>query len=448
MRLKHGVTVFVLFTLIAVPGSAATTVTLLHFADYHSHAVPFYSEDGLERGGIARAIGYMKRHKRDGALVFSGGDMMNKGAPSWSDKYQCREWSWLNGVVDTMAFGNHDADYGFEEFRRCRQAITYPIISANTSGLPKYRVFEARGVRIGVFAVAGPDFPALVKVPEISFTDRLAAARDVVRRLIDGERVNAVVLIGHEHTADDYALARAVPGIDLIFGTHSHLKQELTRIEGTSTWFISPYQYLAYIARAEMTFDDAGRLSDVRGTLVRVDSSLPLDRAVARRVAAMQRDLQRDPKYRALFEPFATAAEAIPLETVAEMSVAVMRTATEAHLALSTISSFRQAIPPGPVDLETLRAALPYDNEIVTATMKGDAVLRLLEYGRSRKGSDAFAVVSSNALIDPERMYRVATTDYLAGSAGYRDHFPSVQRTGLRVREEVRKHLVLTLARQ
>ena len=38
----------------------------------------------------------------------SGGDMMNKGAPSWSDRYQCAEWSWLNGVADAMALGNHE----------------------------------------------------------------------------------------------------------------------------------------------------------------------------------------------------------------------------------------------------------------------------------------------------------------------------------------------------
>src|SRR5687767_7241923 len=96
---------------LAMPLSADTTVTLLHFSDYHSHALPFYTDDG-ERGGIARAIGYLRGEKRRGALVFSGGDTINKGSPAWSDRYGCAEWPWLNGVVDAMAFGNHDADYG------------------------------------------------------------------------------------------------------------------------------------------------------------------------------------------------------------------------------------------------------------------------------------------------------------------------------------------------
>src|SRR5882672_6315363 len=109
----------------ALPAAADTTITLLHFSDYHSHALPFYTEQG-ERGGIARAIGALKREKKNGALVFSGGDTINKGAPAWSDKYGCVEWPWLNGIVDAMAFGNHDADYGHDDFDRCRAAIRYP----------------------------------------------------------------------------------------------------------------------------------------------------------------------------------------------------------------------------------------------------------------------------------------------------------------------------------
>ena len=37
-----------------------TTITLLHFSDYHSHAVPFYSEGQTNSAGIARAIAYLK----------------------------------------------------------------------------------------------------------------------------------------------------------------------------------------------------------------------------------------------------------------------------------------------------------------------------------------------------------------------------------------------------
>ena len=107
---------------------ATSTVTLVQFSDYHSHALPFYSEGQPGAGGIARAIGYLKEEKRHGALIFNGGDMMNKGSPAWSDKYRCAEWSWFNGIVDAMALGNHDADYGSDVFAGCRASVRLSLI--------------------------------------------------------------------------------------------------------------------------------------------------------------------------------------------------------------------------------------------------------------------------------------------------------------------------------
>lgn len=415
-------------------------MTLLHFSDYHSHALPFYSEDEEDQGGMARAVAYLKRQKKRGALVFNGGDMMNKGAPAWSDKYQCIEWPWLNGIVDAMAFGNHDADYGYEAFRQCQAALQYPILSANTEGFDKYRVFTINGVRIGVFALSGSDFPRLVPPPELRFSDSTAAAREVVRRLREEERVDAVVLIGHEHTDDDFALAKNVRGIDVIFGTHSHLKQPILQVPGTTTFFISPYQYLTYISRVDLTFD-RGKISGAKGNLVRMDRSIRPDRTMARRVAALQRDLERDPQYRDLFTPIGLAEIPVPLPELAKLTVEVMRDAAKADLALSTISSFRQAIPPGPVNFEMLRAALPYDNEIVVATMTGERLEKLLAFGESRKGTDAYPVVTTVPPLEKEKRYRVATTDYLARSVGYRDFFSTFESTGVRVRDELRRRL-------
>jgi 5'-nucleotidase / UDP-sugar diphosphatase len=216
------------------------TLTLLHFSDYHSHAVPFYGEGETNTAGIARLLAYLKplADKPD-VLIFNGGDTMNLGSPAWSDKYHCAEWSWFNGVVDAMAFGNHDADYGADVFAQCQSQINYPILSSNVlaaDGQPlfssdgkTYRVFEVDGRKIGVFALAGSDFARLIKpqtmpAPGVTFADRVMVAQEVVKTLREQEQVAAVILIGHALYEDDVALAQAVPGIDLILGTHSHRK--------------------------------------------------------------------------------------------------------------------------------------------------------------------------------------------------------------------------------
>jgi 5'-nucleotidase/UDP-sugar diphosphatase len=426
----------------AIANARTTHVTLLHFSDYHSHALPFYSEGREGQGGIARAVGYLREQKRHGALVFSGGDMMNKASPAWSDKYRCAEWPWFNGVIDAMAFGNHDPDYGLGELEGCLQTIRYPVLSANMNGFKGTRVFVVHGIRVGVFAVAGSDFKTLVKEPVFQFGDPVAAARDAVHDLRE-KNADVIVMIGHEQLDDDFALARTVPGIDLIFGTHSHLKRELMRIEGTSTWFISPFQYLTYISRAVLTFD-GHKLTGVTGKLIPVDAHMPADTTIARRVAAMQRELEHDPAYAPLFATIGTLSKPLPVDALAQRSVEIMRDAAHADVALSTASSFRQDLPRGRVTLEALRVAMPYDNEILVYTLRGDAVEKLLAYGNSRQGSDSFAIVAAPKAIDSARMYRVATTDYLARTApGYRDFFAGMtaETPGLRVRDELRKRI-------
>ena len=434
---------FSLFFVCAAAHARTTHVTLLHFSDYHSHALPFYSEGREGQGGIARAIGYLRERKQHGALVFSGGDMMNKGSPAWSDKYRCAEWAWFNGVIDAMAFGNHDPDYGIGELEGCLQTIRYPVLSANTSGFKGTRLFVVNGIRVGVFAVAGSDFKTLVKEPVLHFGDPVAAARDAVRELRGEKHADVVVMIGHEHLDDDFALARAVPGIDLIFGSHSHLKRALTRIDGTATWFISPFQYLTYISRVVLTFE-GHKLTGVAGKLIPVDAGMPADKGIARRVAAMERELEHDPKYAPLFETIGTLDVPLPVDALAQRTVEIMRDAAHAEVALSTISSFRQDLPRGRVTMESLRAAMPYDNEILIYTLPGDVVEKLLAYGKSRAGSDSFAIVAAPTAIDPTGTYRVATTDYLARVApGYRDFFAGRQAEtpGLHVRDEVRKRI-------
>lgn len=473
------------------PPPAQTKVTILHFSDYHSHAVPFYSEGEAGTAGLARAIGYLKPlAARPDTLVVSGGDMLNSGSPAFSDKYRCADWPLWNGILSAMALGNHDADYGPAAFAACRQQIDFPILSANTLGADgkplfsvggkDYLVLTRSGLRLGVFAVAGADFSRLVKPDRrpasgATFGDPVVAARRIVRALRDREKVNAVILIGHSSWEDDRALAKAVPGIDLILGTHSHRKEDLTQIPGTRTWMISPFQYLTYVSRVELRFE-SGRLAGASGGLVRMGKAVPEDAAVARKVAQMQSALVADPEYAPLFKKVGQAETELSTDGqftgeagLANLSLDVARRAAMAHVALSTASAFRESIPPGPVLLETLRAALPYTNRLLLYQVSGAKLQALLTYSVSQEGSDAFSQVSGArfriaagkpvgievlrdgakeaagfAPLDPKARYRLVTTDFTARIApGYRNILAGETATdmSLDLREALRRAL-------
>jgi 5'-nucleotidase/UDP-sugar diphosphatase len=474
----------VLLTALALAGATlASEVTIVGISDYHAHAVPFRSEGRAGQGGIARAVTFLKRAKAEGALVFSGGDTLNAGTPTWSDEYPCVEWPWLNGLVDAMALGNHELDYGAEAFERCRASAAYPVLAANlvgadgrpllTAGGRTWLVRTAGGRRIGAFAVAGPDLARLIKAKDLPagarFTDPVAAAREVVRALRDEEKVDAVVLIGHQHRADDEALARAVPGIDLVLGTHSHLAVDLQRIEGTSTWYVSPFQYLAYASRVKLRFED-GRLAGVSGGLVAMDQTVPPDPEIEGRVADLQRRLVQ--KHAARFAPFASlgvelADTAISAsETIlGNWATEALRRAARSHAFLSTSSSFRATLGPGPVSAEDFFAAFPYPNRVTTATLTGRQVAELVALVEARRGSDAFSQQSGlrwrgTAVevlrdpakpeagyepLDPARAYRIATTDFQAFVLpGYRELFagaPDLARTEIDVHATLRTAL-------
>lgn len=459
-----GVLVVSLLPVVAAAQGTTTTVTLLHFSDYHSHAVPFYSEGAPNQAGIARTVAYLKAEKASvpNLLVLDGGDMFNKGAPTWSDEYKCVEWPWLKGLIDAMALGNHDFDYGQDTFKSCQASGGFPVLSANymgadgkplltTSDGKPYLVKEVGGVKIGLFALAGSDFSTLISKTNLpdgaTFADRVATAKSIVDTLRNTEKVNAVVLFGHAAREDDEKLAQAVPGIDLILGTHSHYKGEFTQIPNTSTYYISPFQYLTYISNVQLTFTD-GKLTNASGQLVKMDNTKPEDPQVAAQVTQMQKDLEA--KYPEKFKVLGTAAVELSDanidtdETVlGNWSMEVVRAAAGTNAFFSTSSSFRAAIPPGPITVEAFYMAIPYKNTIVTADMTGDQLAQLINLCVGNLGSDNFCQESGARFkisggkatdiqvlndpanpnsgyspIDPAKTYKVGTTNFQAQVSG------------------------------
>jgi 5'-nucleotidase / UDP-sugar diphosphatase len=435
--------------------AARTNVRILAFSDYHSHAVAFRSEGQANRGGIARALALMRAARQDSnTLIVSGGDMLNKGVPSWSDEFGCVEWPWLDGVVDAMALGNHDLDYGFPAFDACRRSVHFPILSANLrtendtpyfqASAQAYVVKEVGGVRVGLFAVAGPDVQTLIKAgdlpPRTHWTDALETARKVVETLRASEHVDAVVFIGHQRREDDEAMARAVPGIDLILGTHSHHKSPLVTIPGTHTRYIAPYQYLAYISDVRLDFA-GGRLRGVKGQLVPLDAARPEEPEVAARVAQLERELHTRRPER--FERLGSTTMELRDNGVSSgeslignWATGVLRQTAGADVFFSTGSSFRASLPPGDVTLEDFYAAIPYTNRIASARFTGKQLLDWLAFSIAHRGSDIFSQQSGLrytvrdgrpadvrvqrqgatefGALDVAATYLVATTDYQA----------------------------------
>jgi 5'-nucleotidase len=469
--------------------SFSTTIKMYHITDYHSHAIPFYSEGQHGFGGIARIITYLREKSVDeNTLIFCGGDMINLGTPAWSDKFHAIELPWFNNVFDAMAFGNHDSEYGAEDFTEVWKQLTYPILGGNildANGSPvfeylgkRYLVFEVEGKRIGVFALAGSDYDSLVKpaarpLEGATFGDFMGTATEIVEEM-KAEEVDLIVFIGHAEYEETLEMARKVEGIDLIFGTHSHLKIPLTKIDGTDTYFISPYQYGTYAAEVVVYFGADGK-KIISGSLVPMDSSLPEDTIIAGKVERLKSELESDPAFAHLFEWIGEVETELSASNVntgesvlGNFVMDVIREASGANVALSTSSSFRASIAPGSTVYEDLKNALPYVNIIYVYEVKGDTLEKILNHSISQSGTGFFSQVSgvrfvisdgkSTAIevqadlecpdsfepLNFEKTYLVATTNYQGLFApGYKDLFAGLKYTdtGLDVQKLVKEYM-------
>jgi 5'-nucleotidase/UDP-sugar diphosphatase len=247
------------------------TFTILHTNDLHSAFVglgpaadytPFTLDDDATRGGYARqATLIAQRRQARGAqgpvLVLCAGDY-SMGTPFGAATREIGGELQLMALMgyDAITFGNHDFDLGPDGLGRsisvAAGAGRVPVIVASNTSLDgkddaladlqrlakegvirRYLVIERGGVRFGIFGVLGKEAQFYTGgAGGVTFADAIETAREMVKVLRETEKVDAVIALSHgglEKGAagsitdgDDVRLARAVPGIDVVVGGHSH----------------------------------------------------------------------------------------------------------------------------------------------------------------------------------------------------------------------------------
>ncbi|HEU5311644.1 MAG TPA: 5'-nucleotidase, partial [Candidatus Eisenbacteria bacterium] len=140
----------------------------------------------------------------------------------------------------------------------------------------------------------------------------------------------------------------------------------------------------------------------------------------------------------------------------------VVRWTADADIGLINSGGIRAAMPAGEVTVADVHTILPFDNKVVVVEMEGWQVRQLLDRVAQRLGKGGFLQVSGVKFVisrdrasyirvgekedalNSDRVYRVATVDYLAeGGDGY-THFEKageVSSTGVLLRDSAVKFL-------
>src|SRR5882724_10907093 len=233
-------------------------VVILGTTDMHGRVFPIdYYTNKYDNVGIAKVATLVKEARKNDPdlLLIDSGDTIqgtpleyfhNKKNNSPPDPMMLA----MNELrYDSMTVGNHEYNFGLQVLEKARGEAKFPWLSANTYDAGKatthyqpYIVKEVQGVRIGVLGLTTPGIPNWENVPNyegLEFKETVSEAKKWVPILREKEKVDVVVITMHMGIEEDLrtgtpnpaqvpnenaaiAIARQVPGIDVILMGHTH----------------------------------------------------------------------------------------------------------------------------------------------------------------------------------------------------------------------------------
>lgn len=296
----------------ALPALAAPAetqgLTILFTHDMHDHVLPAAAENGGEYGGFTRLATLLKQ-ERDAAqyptVTLDGGDFSMGTLFQTIFSTQAPELRFMGAMgFDVTTLGNHEFDYrasGLAEMfcsavdsgdrlPSLVQANYKPPKSDTESweawqkyGISDYVIVERDGLRVAVFGLLGEDADACAPMSGMEFEPIADAAERTVAYLEENEKPDFVICLSHSGTSngkgEDYKLAKAVDGIDVIISGHTHTTLN-EPIQVNDTLIVSCGEYTKNLGVVTITkTDGVTALEDYR--LVPVDDTVAEDPGIA-----------------------------------------------------------------------------------------------------------------------------------------------------------------------
>jgi 5'-nucleotidase len=144
----------------------------------------------------------------------------------------------LNNIgTDVAAVGNHDLDFGIQQYRYLTSQCKFPWLLANVldpalgQDIPlgnagrTHIVTSSNGIKIGFIGLAEREWLDTINSlpPNLIYKSATATAKELVPALRD-QGAEIIIAITHQREPNDDKLARNVPDglIDMILGGHDH----------------------------------------------------------------------------------------------------------------------------------------------------------------------------------------------------------------------------------
>ncbi|MGD8549126.1 MAG: 5'-nucleotidase C-terminal domain-containing protein [Desulfobacterales bacterium] len=438
-------------------------ITVLFFNDSHGHLRSFKvkTDTGkVEVGGIARLaelvenIRVENNHKGVRTFLLLAGDIL-QGTPM-STVFQGRpDVECFNAMgVDAMTVGNHEFDFGFQNFLDLKKIAAFPFLSSNIirkdSGKlicePWISFPLTQNISLSVIGATTRDLLVTTRpdnVNQVTVLDSVQTVKDAVGRL---HKKGPVILLSHSKHKTDRAIARAVPELSAIIGGHDQILLSPYRKVGNVPIF-QAFEKCRYLGRIDLAVDPvSGRPRLVAHSYIPVAADInpnpEIDRIVKRYHSRMDKKFKEVIGESRVFLDGEREKIRYEETTLGNFVSDIMREYTGADVALLNSGSLRASIDTGPVTREEVFKAMPYANEIILLDLTGTELIQALtrsvratreeedggflqvsgiRFNVREHAVERVRLISNHMPVEPEKIYRVAVTDFLAsGGDGYK----------------------------
>ena len=308
-----------LMCMLPVSGQQTKTIRMkvIETSDVHGHFFPYdFMERKPLKGTLARANTYIKKERAkygDHLLLIDNGDIL-QGQPCvyWSNYVMPEDENLAAFIINYMGYdaetvGNHDIEPGHKVYDKWIREVRCPLLGANIvkagstsltspanptsvyDGLHPYSVHIIDGVKICIIGMLTPAIPNWLTEnvwKGMEFEEMTACAKKWIKYIKEVEKADLIFGLFHSGmnggiVTDTYeengteAVAREVPGFDVIFFGHDHQvhNEWITNKEGQQVLIIDPSCYVKNIAETtiELTLEN-GKLvkKDIKGEIVSV----------------------------------------------------------------------------------------------------------------------------------------------------------------------------------
>lgn len=246
---------------------------LIETTDVHGCFFPYdFIEQRPMRGTLARVSSYVKKLRQrygDNLILLENGDILQGQPTCYYYNYVATDVPNVAAEIvnymgyDAQAFGNHDVETGHKVYDKWCREVSCPVVGANiidrNTGLPyvkPYTILQRDGIRIAVLGMLTPAIPNWLDEElwsGLAFENIKESASRWVEYLRKEEKADVVVGLFHsgwsggistpQYVEDETeAVAREVPGFDVIFFGHDHRQriETVVNVAGDSVLCVNP----------------------------------------------------------------------------------------------------------------------------------------------------------------------------------------------------------------